>query len=107
MMAPLLSWFRLDLRRRWRSLLVLAVLVALASGVVMTAAAGANRAASAVDRLHAQTLPATVLVAPLTPGFDWAAVRALPEVQALRGRWPASAELDDVSTCRCRGDVER
>ena len=82
-MTPVLAWFRLDLRRRWRSLLVLAVLVALASGVVMTAAAGANRAASAVDRLNAQTLPATALVAPLTPGFDWAAVRALPEVQAL------------------------
>ena len=63
--------------------LVLAMLVALASGIVMTAVAGADRAASALDRLLARTLPATVLVAPPTPGFDWAAVRALPEVQAL------------------------
>jgi hypothetical protein len=93
-MTPVLAWFRLDLRRRWRSLLVLAVLVALASGVVMTAAAGASRAASAVDRLNAQTLPATVLVAPLTPGFDWAAVRALPEVQALTELVFSAFEID-------------
>ena len=73
---------------------MLALLVALASGVVMTAAAGANRAASAVDRLHAKTLPATVLVAPLTPGFDWAAVRALPEVEALTELVFSAFEVD-------------
>jgi hypothetical protein len=93
-MVPLLSWFRLDLRRQWRSLLVVALLTALASGVVMTAAAGANRAASAMDRLLAESLPATVLVAPLTPGFDWAAVRALPEVEALTELVFSAFEVD-------------
>ncbi|TDD96644.1 ABC transporter permease [Jiangella asiatica] len=77
------AWFRLDLRRRWRSLLVLTLLVAVAVGTVMTAVAGARRGASAMDRLEDATRPATLLVAPVTPGFDWEPVRALPEVEAL------------------------
>ncbi|WP_129666393.1 ABC transporter permease [Phytoactinopolyspora endophytica] len=82
-MAAIAYWLRLDLQRRWRSLLVLAVLIALATGTVMTAAAGALRGGSAVDRLLERTLPATVRVEPNEPGFDWDAVRAFPEVAAL------------------------
>ncbi|MGZ4625136.1 MAG: FtsX-like permease family protein [Kineosporiaceae bacterium] len=77
------TWYRLDASRRWRSLLVLALLIAVAGATVLTAVAGARRGASALDRLTARTLPATVDVATFQPGFDWAAVRAMPEVEAM------------------------
>lgn len=82
-MAVVLAWLRLDLPRRWRSLAVLALLTAIASGTVMTALAASRRGASALERLSAQTLPATsAILANQTP-FDWGPIRALPEVESL------------------------
>ncbi len=82
-MTILLAWLRLDLRRRWRSLAVLTLLIALAGATVMAALADARRGASALRRLSAPTLPATTAVLPNTPGFDWSKVEKLPEVAAL------------------------
>jgi len=77
------TWLRIDLRRRWLSLIVLALLVALAGGTVTAALAGARRGASALTRLEAQTLPATTAVLPNQPGFDWSRIERLPEVASV------------------------
>lgn len=82
-MSVVIAWLRLDLRRRWRSLAVLALLIAVASGTVMAALAGARRGASAQERLNSRVLPATSAILANTPGFDWGPIRALPEVEAM------------------------
>lgn len=82
-MTVVQKWLRLELRRRWRSLAVLMLLVAVSAGVVMTSLAAARRGASALSRLSERTSPASVALLPNTPGFDWSKIRALPEVAAL------------------------
>lgn len=82
-MSVTLMWLNVEFRRRARSVLLLAVLVALSAATVLTAFAGARRADSANERLDRDTLPATVMALPNTPGFDWEVVRKLPEVEAL------------------------
>ncbi|HTT51978.1 MAG TPA: FtsX-like permease family protein [Streptosporangiaceae bacterium] len=50
-MAPVWLTLRADLRQRWRSMLGLALLIGLVSGVVLTAAAGARRTSTAYPRM--------------------------------------------------------
>jgi hypothetical protein len=77
------AWLRVEIRRHWRSLAVLALLVALAASTVLAAVAGARRGDSSFRRLWEGTLPTTVTVLPNQPGFNWSRVRALPEVSAM------------------------
>ncbi|WP_129666395.1 FtsX-like permease family protein [Phytoactinopolyspora endophytica] len=93
-MAAVAYWLRLDVRRRWRSLLVLTLLIAFATGTVMTAVAGARRGADAIDRLIATTRAATVQVLPNDPRFDWDVVRALPGVEGVGEMLFAGVEMD-------------
>jgi ABC-type lipoprotein release transport system permease subunit len=82
-MRAVAMWLRLDLRRRRRSLLVLALLIAFASGTVFAATAGARRGDSAVERITERTLPLDLVLLPNEPGFDWDVVRAMPQVAAV------------------------
>ena len=91
------AWAALEIRRRWRSLAVLALLVAVTGGAVLTAAAGARRGVSAVDRLAAAgTRPATVAVASERADVDWAAVAALPQVEAIGTQCGVTLVLDGL-----------
>ncbi len=82
-MTLLTTWLGIELRRRWRSLVVLALLVAVASCTVLAATAGARREQSVLPRLLANTLPQDGIVVPNDPEFDWAPIRALPSVEAV------------------------
>jgi hypothetical protein len=87
-----LTWLRLEVRRRWVSLVVLALLVAVCTATVLTAAAGARRGDTALNRLEAQALPSTVAVLANQPGFNWNKVKALPEVAAI-SRFPVTFDF--------------
>ena len=59
-MGAMRFWARADLRRRWRSLLVLVVLAGVPAGVAIAAASGAARTDSVIDRLVAATKPPVI-----------------------------------------------
>lgn len=73
---------RAELRRGWPGIVAIGLLFGIAGGVVLTAAAGARRTASAFSRLLAATDAADVMISPANTGGGgyYDAVRALPSV---------------------------
>ena len=71
-----------ELRTRWRGWAVLVLLVALAGGAVMTAAAGARRTSSAYPRFLRASHASDLLVSPAGTGLNgyYVALARLPGV---------------------------
>jgi len=66
-----LAWILVrQLRARWRGWVLLAVLVGLTGGVVLTATAGARRTDSAYGRFLAASRAGDLLISPNNTGFD-------------------------------------
>jgi len=83
-MAPVWFALRAGMRRRWRALVSLALLLGLAGGVVLTAAAGARRTDTAYPRLltWAGASQETGLLGGLDPAY-FTALAKLPQVAAV------------------------
>ncbi len=90
------AWYRArgQLRRRWRTTLLLVLLVGVAGGAVLTTVAGARRSSTAYDRFREETLASDLDIAfdgPPGGDLERAAeqVRALPEVEVVaRSEFP-------------------
>jgi hypothetical protein len=83
-MATVWLALRADVRRRWRALLSLALILGVAGGVVLTAAAGARRTDTSYQRLLTWANAAQVEVLPGAPDPRYfAALARLPQVAAM------------------------
>src|SRR5580658_1753886 len=83
--APLL-WAGADVRRRWRSLLVLGLLAGITAALAMAAFAGARRTDTALARLDKVTnAPDAIIFASQVHDFhpNWSRLAARPEVAQL------------------------
>jgi hypothetical protein len=69
-MAAVWLLLRAELRARWKAWLAIALLVGVTGGVVLTAAAGARRGASAFDRFATATRAPDVEVQTARRYFD-------------------------------------
>ena len=79
-------WAGSDIRRRWRSLLVLALLAGLTSALAMAAAAGARRTDTALARLETTTNAMDAVVFASQSGDyhpNWTFLERQPEVAQL------------------------
>ncbi len=96
---------KVDLRRRWPSLLWLAVLVAVVAGAVLTSLVGAWRVSTSIDRFRQRSIAADVTFQAADPetGDELIArLRALDEVEVAATRWvvnafPEDGELADIA----------
>jgi ABC-type lipoprotein release transport system permease subunit len=76
-------WLRTELRRRWRSVVVLGILAGLTSGLAIAAVDGARRSGTAIDHNAEVTRQPDVMVLPSRFGFDWTKISKLPQVAAI------------------------
>jgi hypothetical protein len=79
-------WARTDARQRWRSLVLLGVLIGLTAGFALSAWAGARRTDTALERLSVQTKASDAIAFPSQVGVsypNWARLRARPEVASV------------------------
>jgi ABC-type antimicrobial peptide transport system permease subunit len=83
-MATVRLWLRADTRQRWRALLGLALLLGLAGGVVLTAAAGAHRTDTAYPRLLSWANATQFDITPQGTGLTgyYTALARLPRIAA-------------------------
>lgn len=80
------AWYRTrsELRQRWRATLLLALMVGLVGGIVLTTVAGARRSSTAYERFRQETLAGDLDIAPSDPSEEsFEAIAALPQVVAL------------------------
>ncbi len=68
-------------RRRWWSVIALGLLVGIAGGAVIAAAAGARRTETAYPRLNEESAASDVQVSPVVGDVDLDEVAALPQVE--------------------------
>src|ERR1700722_4204184 len=79
-------WARRDVRRRWRSLVLLGVLVGLTAALALSAWAGARRTDTALERLRVATNASDAVAFPSQVGVshpNWARLAARPEVASV------------------------
>jgi hypothetical protein len=100
-MAAVWLLVRCDLRRRWRSLLVVALLVGLVGAVALTAVAGARRTDSAYPRLL-DALDASHASVEVSPEY-FDEIAGLPQVEAVAPAsflfvTPVGLEREDILT---------
>ena len=89
-MAVVTYLLRADLRRRWRSLAMLALLIAIVVGAVLTATAGARRTRTSFDRYLSEVRPMDALVTFEDEPLDPAAVEQIDGIEAaIDYRWYA------------------
>lgn len=80
------AWYRTrsELRRRWRATLLLALLVGVVGGTVLTTVAGARRSSTAYERFREETLAGDLDIAPSDPSpGSFEEIRRLPQVVAM------------------------
>ena len=90
---------RADLRHRWRSILVMGLVIGLAGGMVLASFAGARRTRSAFDRLRTETRAGdlSVNISPVSPRFA-AQIGKLPGVESWAQVTPLAAVLEQGYT---------